>query len=347
VRKENIQGSSEKKEGGLGYHWPVFIAVIVASALNWALGYLIFSRVTLSGLDWLDIVLTYVWSLWWIFAFATWGFWPFTKIKGWWTKGIVMLIASWILGVLSTYITGIFVDLKTYGFPVIANLFFWIVVTDFSFSLWPGLPPQRKALLDLIFWHVATILTIFALPSPGQIPAWWFVPTQWLLGSGIFALWTKDMKKGEAGITFWLINAFMVLLAVFAAQLFGHYRFSLANSYTSILTGYSPYFLIWFGAGCSFNWCLWVIFEGWPWRKIKPPTLGAILGFVAYTIVQIIAGLICIEVMRLIIPPTSPADVRYLLHAFALVYAGVYWGFAIPMAFPSRRTGFPPTWKWE
>jgi len=339
----SAQASAEERK--FGYHWPVMIAVIVCSVLNWWLGHEIFTRITICGLEWLDTVGTYVWALWWLFAFVTWGYWPFNAIKNWWARGVALLAASWLLSVLSWYVSSLFVDLKVYGFPIIANLFFWIVVTDFSFRLWQKLPPLKKAILDLLLWYSLAILTIFCLPKPGQIPAWWFVPTQWLLGSGIFAYLSKDMRESEAGILFWILNLFVVFLTVAIASLLGHFTFSLEDPYHSLLGGYSLEFLIWFGAACSFNWSIFVIFEGWPWRKIKPPVLGATLGFITVIIIQVIVTLCSIEICRIIWPPMSPTDVYYKLQAFVLAYAGVEWGFAIPLAFPSKRTGWPPSWS--
>ena len=335
------------KETPWGYHWPVMIAVIIASILNWWIGYLIFSRYTICGLDWLDTVGTYLWSLWWVFAFVVWGYWPFTKIKNWWARGITMVIVSWILGVLCWWIASLIVNLQVYGFPILAGLFFWIVMTDFAFDLWAKQPPPKKAALDLIFWYTVVIICIFALPKPGLIPAWWFVPAQWLLGSGIWAYWTRNMRKSEAGIAFWVLCAFLVFLAVGFATLLGFFKFDLAHPYQSLISGYSLYFLIWFGAGCSFTWSVFTIFECWPWRKIKPPTLGAILGFICVLFIHVATILISLAVCKMIWPPKGPHDVYYMLQAFALAYAGVNWGFTIPLCFPSRRTGFPPQWSWE
>lgn len=336
-----------KEEQKWGYHWPVMLAVIIASVLNWWIGHLIFTRVSICGAEWLDIVGTYLWALWWVFAFVVWGYWPFNKVENWWSRGIATLGVSWVLGVVCWYLASKLVDLQTYGFPILAGLFFWVVVTDFSFHLWGETPAPKKAVLDLMLWYSLVLITIIALPKPGLMPAWWFIPTQWLLGSGIIAYWSKDMKGYEGGVAFWVINMAVVFLAVGIASLLGHFNFSLDAPYASLISGYSLYFLIWFGAGCSFNWSVFVIFEGWPWRKIKPPTLGAIVGFIGVIIIQIIAVLVSIAITKHIWPPTSPEDTYYLMQAFVLAYAGVHWGFAIPLCFPSKRTGFPQSWSWE
>jgi len=75
--------------------------------------------------------------------------------------------------------------------------------------------------------------------------------------------------------------------------------------------------------------------------------LGAIVGFIGVIIIQIIAVLVSIAITKHIWPPTSPEDTYYLMQAFVLAYAGVHWGFAIPLCFPSKRTGFPQSWSWE
>lgn len=340
----NETAKSEKV--GWGYHWPVMIIVIIASVLNWWIGHLVFTKVSICGIEWLDIVGTYAWALWWDFAFIVWGYWPFTRIKNLGSRGIVMLGSSWFLGVLCWYLASKIVDLGTYGFPIIAGFFFWIVMTDFAFHLWAKIPSPKKAVLDLLLWYSLVILTIIILPKPGLMPAWWFVPTQWLLGSGILAYWTKDMKESEAGITFWVMNVVVVVLIIVFASLIGQFKFSLSNIYSSLTAGYSLFFLIWFGAGCSFNWGIFVIFEGWPWKRIKPPILGAIVGFISVLIIQVIAVLVSVAITKAIWPPTGPKDSYYLLQAFVLAYAGVNWGFAIPLVFPSKKTGFPPTWSW-
>lgn len=99
---------------------------------------------------------------------------PFTKIKNWWARSITMLATAWFLGVLCQWLAGRIVDLETYGFPILAGLFFWIVFTDFSFHLWAKVPPLKKAVPDLIFWYSMTVLAMLILPKPGLIPAWWF-----------------------------------------------------------------------------------------------------------------------------------------------------------------------------
>ena len=338
--------NEEIEKNKWGYHWPVMIAVIIASVLNWWIGHLIFTTVTICGLEWLDIVGTYLWALWWIFAFVVWGYWPFNKISDWWTKGITMIIVSWILGVFCWWLASFIVNLQVYGFPILAGLFFWIVVTDFSFHLWSKQPAYRKATLDLLLWHALVGITIIILPYPGLMPAWWFVPTQMILGSGIMAYWGKNMSEGEAGITFWLLNIIMVFFAVATASALGFFKFSLTNPYTTLISGYSLEYLVWFGAGCSFNWSVYTIFEGWPWRKMKP-TAGAIISFIIIALISVVATAISIFITKAIWPPTGPKDVYYLLQAFALAYAGVEWGFTIPLAFSSKRTGFPPSWKWK
>ena len=335
------------KEVEWGKHWLVMSIVIIASVLNWWIGHLVFTKVSICGIEWLDTVGTYLCALWWVFAFIVWGYWPFTRIKNLLSRGIILLGSAWFLGVLSWYAASKIVDLGTYGFPIIANFFFWIVMTDFAFHLWSKLPSPKKAVLDLLLWCSLVILTMIILPNPGQIPAWWFVPTQWLLGMGIIAYWTKDMNEFGAGITFWVINVVVVALIIVFASLVSQFTFSLSNTYSTLLGGNSLYFLIWFGAGCSFNWGIFVIFEGLPWRKIKPPTLGAIMGLISVLIIQVIVALVCIAITKAIWPPTGPDDTYYLFQAFVLAYVGVNWSFAIPLAFPSKETGFPPTWSWE
>ena len=214
-------------------------------------------------LYWFDNVCWMLFSLWWCFMFAAVGNWPFSKMKGNISRGIVLVITCWILGYFSyavIYAFGVTID----GiFPILGPIFALLVFFSFTGENWPwaSFSPGRQFFLILL--TTAGLTWLICRTAVIWIPAWWFPFCQFLLGAGLFSYLFRGLKQPVKTIAAW---CFMWILV------FGYLYFSeLIGVWDVEATGTSAFWMI--GAGND-TWLLFFnVFPG-TWGFLTCPQIG-------------------------------------------------------------------------
>jgi hypothetical protein len=312
---------------------PVWVAIYIPSYISFYILNEVFAIFPITlGAPWFDNVCVQLMACWWSFFFASIGLWPFTKIKGRIARGLSLLITCWILGLLVwyVYIALLKFDAFTYGFPLIANLFFYITALGYvgENKLVEGLTPPRIFAMNLLMVFGLTWITLSTIV---WIPAWWFGLGQILLGTGLFGYLCKDMKQPGKSIAAWCFIAIQVMIMIIILYLLGHWTPGL--HYGAFWTIGSPSlpFLVFFAAWCSYNWGILIPSGLWPFTKIKEPwryiAINLWLIFIAWVVT-----LFALYVFPLYYPPETA-----LWEAFVWAYIPTNWTFLITLLFPATE----------
>jgi hypothetical protein len=198
---------------------------------------------------WLDNVTWQLLGLWWALLSIVSGGWPFNGIQSGFTRGIVIIAASWIMGWLSAksiYWSGLGAD---WIFPIVGCIFFSIAFFSFTGENWivAGMPPHRQFFILLIL--IAFCTYVVTNSAVRWIPAWWFPFVQMGAATGLLAYWTRGMKQPGRGFTQIAILFLTVLICLFISRYLGLWDSTKAGVGNFWSIGYftdDQYWLLWF-----------------------------------------------------------------------------------------------------
>lgn len=276
---------------------------------------------------WLDNVTWQLLSLWWALLSIVSGGWPFNGIRDDFTRGIVIVAASWIMGWLSAksiYWTGLGAD---WIFPIVGCIFFFMAFFCFTGENWivAGMPPHRQFFILLILIGFCTYIVTNS--AVRWIPAWWFPFVQMGAATGLLAYWTRGMKQPGRGFTQMAILFLTVLICLWISHYLGLWDPAKAGVGNFWSIGYftdDQYWLLWFMVACSVVYGVLIPIHNWPFSQIPMPWGGlAASGFcliLAYLVTKLLFGLI------------GPVF-GTIGEALTYGYMGTNWSFVIPMLF--------------
>lgn len=223
---------------------------------------------------WFDVSSYQLLALWWIFAFAAVGNWPFNKIKGRIAQGVVGLILCAILGYLT--FAGIYwIGLNTdWVFPIMANLYFFVVFFNFTGENWPfgnySIPEKFFLLLLINFggtWFIThSIIWI--------IPAWWFPFTQMTFPNQLGPYLFRKMEQPGKTIMWWSFKWILVGFLLYFAWLAGVLDTETTLAPFWKIANFKPEFLMWIAVGSGYVFGITIPTQNWPWRYIRMPWGG-------------------------------------------------------------------------
>jgi len=267
---------------------------------------------------------------WWSFVFATTGLWPFTKIKGWISRGLVAMVSCWVLGFLTWYIYIAVLGMDSFGmaFPFVANIFFLIAATSFigENKHVEGLPVHKQLAINMCIWFGFAYLLIASVVT--WIPAWWFGILQTFLVTGFMGTLTKGMKQPTKSIVAWAFVAFQVMILAKIGIVLGFWAPGGYQFGTLWMLGVpNIVFFVFFAAWCSFNWSILAPTGLWPFAKISEPWRYIII--TAYVlIISWLVTLFALWLFPMYFPPATA-----LWEAFVWVYIPTNWTFLILLLF--------------
>lgn len=276
------------------------------------------------GPTWFDNIIIMVASLWWVFAFAAAGNWPFSKIKNKYIRGSLMLAASWIIGTLQTYILYWSGSEKAVQFPIIAGLFLFITVFSYYGGNWgfsDASQPRQFAIVIMLCFS----LTWVSIVAIGWIPPWWFPIAQLLLGSQMLGYAFRKMDQLPKLVYSTILTFILMAIYIAIMNVLGIYDLTLAGVSAFWKLGYPKHGgMISFFVGCSFAYGILVPIQNWPFRKVRMPW-GGIL---AMAFCSILIGLVSWWLYAWV-----EAGIITAGQAYAYGYNGVFWSFAYPLGF--------------
>lgn len=264
----------------------------------------------------LDNWFLWLFSTWWFLSFVAVGQWPFTFIKGRYTRGFAMIFVSWVIGWINYYLLAKYYD-ATAILAVVGNLYFFIVFFSFTGENfgWAHLSPAKQ--------YLAVITTNLGLTwllcntAIQWIPPWWFCVIQIVLGSQLFAYWCGKMTQPLKNIAAWAIVWIIVALYTLLLSLFGWYNYASPDLVSTFwhLGFFSPEGKILFNAWCSFGGLgLLLPMHNWPFRKIKQPW-GGIIASIFTFIVACIVTVVFISIFPTLFPIATFGADRWVLEA--------------------------------
>lgn len=297
--------------------------------LNW-----VFTVFPISFAPWFDNVCVQLLACWWAFVWATTGLWPFTKIQGRFARGIAALISCWILGFLTWYIyIKVFnMDASTRGFPLIANLFFFVAVTSFvgENAHVRELSVPKQFAINMVIWFTFTWLLLSS--AIVWIPAWWFGIGQTFLAIG-FLDFFKDLRQPIKSIAAWSIIGVKVMITAIICLALGYWQ--PGTQFGEFWTIGNPglVFFVFFAAWCSYNWGILVPMGLWPFTGIKHPVWRYIVAVLFVCFLAWLVTLFALAVFPKFYDPRETA----LWQAFTWAYIPTAWTFFICLLFPAEQ----------
>lgn len=252
------------------------------------------------------------------------GNWPFHKLKQP-LQGVGASIICFIIGVFTWYYmewTGY--KPYDYAFPVIMNIYFLFLVTNFLFENihMKNVRNPIQGFLNAALWYFGAYLMI-NLPGflmvkmpPFAVPAWWFPVAQWYFLC--MAAWTtRGMSQPSKGVYHMLMLVVGVFIMSIVLMAFGVPYGSLA---------YIAWVAVWSATGVP----LFVFLENYPWRRLKQPAMG-IIGLIVFAVVG------AIEMLGFYYLGWAWTEV------IAFAFSGVCWEFMMAFQF---GYGFPSCFKY-
>jgi len=286
---------------------------------------------------WLDNVTWQLLSLWWALLSIVSSGWPYNGISNSVVRGVVTIVASWILGWVSAkliYWSGL--D-ASWVFPIIGCSYFFIAFFSFAGENWivANLPPRRQYFV--LFVLIAFLTYAITNSSIRWIPAWWFPFIVMGSASGLLSFLTRGMKQPGRGFTQIGILFLVVMVALWVSRLLGLWDFTQpgVGSFWSLGSYSGPTWLLWFMVACSVPYGFLIQLYNWPFSKLAMPWGG------------ILACLFCVAL--------SAAITEGMLHLVGSVfvdtnealtygYMGVHWSFVIALLF---GLGFDHPYLWK
>jgi len=275
---------------------------------------------------WLDNVTWQLLSLWWALLSIVSGNWPFGGIRNTVTRGLVTLVACWIVGWLSAkslYWTGLGAD---WVFPIVGCIFFFLAFFSFTGENWivAGMPPHRQFFILLMLIGFCTYLVTST--SIRWIPAWWFPFIQMGAATGLLAYWTRGMKQPGRGFTQMGILFLTVLLFLWISRSFGLWDSGKAGVGGFWNIGYFTQqgWLLWFMVACSVAYGVLIPLYNWPFSKLPMPWGG------------LVASAFCIGLavaVTALLKSLVGSVFSDMNEALTYGYMGTHWSFVIPMLF--------------
>ncbi|MGQ9532989.1 MAG: hypothetical protein ACUVTQ_09330 [Desulfotomaculales bacterium] len=272
---------------------------------------------------WFDNVCWMLLALWWGFVFPAVGNWPFTAIRGTFTRGTVAILTCWALGYVSyasLYWMGGNIDA---AFPVIATMYFLLVFFCYTGEnwLWADLPASRQLFVILVtIWGLTWIIV---KTSIRWVPPWWFPIAQMFLATGLSDYLFRGVKQPAKTLGIWSLWFLLAGLWLYVSAHMGIWdpKGSGPSAFWHI-GGYKDTWLLWFMAYCSFVYGILVPLQNWPFRYIRMPWGGILAALFA----SAVSGLVTVLLLRLV--GTVFADIY---EAMTYGYMGVAWSFFVPL----------------
>lgn len=289
------------------------------------------------GWYWFDNVCYMLLSLWWCFLSFAVGMWPFNKIQGTFSRGLVATIVCWILGWFSykgIYWLGLDAG---WAFPIIGSLYFLLVFFAYTGENWlfSGFAsPRQFGLLLLICVALTWLLT---MTHVRWVPPWWFPFCQMGLATGLFAYLFRGMHQPMKGVMMWLLMFIAVGVWLWVSYRLGIWDYKAEGPSKFWIIGSFPDDKVWlllFFVSCAFIYGVLVPLQNWPFTKIPMPW-GGIVASVFSAVLVIIITLV---IKGLVGPVFSDIN-----SALTYGYMGVAWSFFIPLFF---GVGFEKPYLW-
>jgi hypothetical protein len=315
-----------------GWAWIYGLSIVTNFLLN------LWMRAAPVGGDpkmyWFDNACYNLLALWWCFVFAAVGNWPFSKIEGKISRGIVAVIVCWILGWLTLKAIYVYGGVD-YVFPVIGNIYALLVFFCYTGEnwAWAESPPRRQFFLILI--TIAGINYIILKLPVKWIPPWWFTCAQGLLATQLFVYLFRKMKQPMKSIAAWMLMFSFVAILIYFSNLFGVWDMKAKGIGNWELGNFKEEWLLFFMVWCAFFYGVLVPAHNWPFTKIRQP-LGGILGCLFCTALSVAISFLLIGFIGVVFVD--------LHEAMTYGYMGVSWSFYIPLFF---GIGFEKAYLWK
>ncbi|MFD0986299.1 hypothetical protein [Methyloligella solikamskensis] len=275
---------------------------------------------------WLDNVTWQIFAAGWACLFAVCSFWPFDKMENPLTRGIYVVIASWVLGWItakSIYVTGLGAD---WVFPLVGTSWFFLAFFCFNGENWivQGLKPARQFFILLIL--IGGLTFVLTHTDVGWIPAWWFPFNLVGAGTGTLAYLTRGMRQPEKSVTQMSLLFLVAGAVIWASMGLGFWDADaegVAAFWNMGAIGAGNEWLVFFMVGTSINFALPVLFHNWPFSHIPMPW-GGILACCFYLVLDVVVTMVLL------------AGVGSLYSQETLLtyaYMGVNWSLVIPLVF--------------
>lgn len=287
---------------------------------------------------WLDNVSWQLFAAWWACLFSVAGFWPFESMESTTARGIVVVIASWVLGWISVklvYALGLGADGLL---PLIGTTWFLLVFFCFAGGNWfvEKLPHHRQFSILLLLFTGTTFLIFKS--EVVWIPAWWFPLMLVGLATGTWPYLARGLPPPARAVAVFAIVFSALALCLEISKTAGIWDATSSPVSAFWSMGHftdERFWLLCFMVGTSVNYAFPIITHNWPFTKIAMPW-GGLLACLFYLTLDIVVA----SILMTLIGSIFSSMEELLTYA----YMGVNWSLVLPLVF---GLGFERPYLWK
>ena len=317
-------------EAAQGFLWIYGLSIVSCYLVNlWVTNYPIgpWRGEDIAKSFWLDNVSWQIFAAWWACFFVVCGLWPFNGIANKLTRGIAVVVVSWILGWWSAKLIFLIGPGVNGIFPLVGTT--WFLLAFFCFAggnfLVGHLPPHRQFFIHLMVFTGLTYLITHS--SVLWVPAWWFPFLLVGLGTGTVTYLTRGLPQPGKAIVIMSILFAVAALCFQISAAAGYWQLDKPSVSAFWTTGHftdDQFWLLCFMTATSINYAMPIITHNWPFTNIAMPW-GGLLACLFYLVLDVVVASILVK----LVGPVFSSMEELLTYA----YMGVNWSLVIPLVF--------------